>query len=200
MLWGFRAPKPRSAQAPRLLTSHSRTTHPSLIGVTDADVMTTPTDPRTASRLEVVWAIVLLQGAILLMVTLESLVANAVFGFVLIANLALTAGAAVLTLVSARGLRRRRRWARRTTMLGESFLIVLGGFDVVATLILAGTLPGLVPLVVTIGAPIAVLALMRGSKPVFSPPDGPAHGGQAEPAGRPMPVPADDPVLGTLLG
>jgi hypothetical protein len=142
-----------------------------------------------ASRLEILWALVVLQGAILLTTTVEA----AFLGFVLGGGLAipavLTATAAVVTLLAARGLRRQRRWARRVLLIGEWFVIAFGALEVVATVLLAQTPPDLVPVVTGILIPATVLWLLRSVKGAFTA-DTPAVPATTQPA--------DDPILGTL--
>ena len=176
-------------------------THRRLIGSVDDAVMIDSTPQRSESRLEVVWALVLLQGAALALTTIESLVVNIGFGFLLLGNLVLTAAAATATLLAARGIRRRRRWARRLTIVGEWYVLAVGALDLALTVILAQTAPGLIPLVVTIGVPITVLLLLRGRKGDFGPvAESPVTGELPVPVEASVRPPADDPVLGTLLG
>ena len=147
----------------------------------------TSTDP-IASRIQVLWALVILQGAILLTTTVEA----AFLGFVLGGGLAipavLTATTAVVALLAARGLQRRHRWARRVLLIGEWFVIAFGVLEALATVFLAQTPPDLVPLVTGIAIPAAVLWLLRSVKTAFAT-DAPA---------LPATLPADDPILGTL--
>lgn len=140
------------------------------------------------------WALVVLQGAMLVLASIETLVVNAVFGFTLAGVLGLTVGSAILALRTARGLRERRRWARRVTLIAECGVLVLGLVEVVATMALAGTLPGLVPVVTGIVMPISVLVLLRRTKSLFV-------GSSAASAQRTenASVPTEDPVLGTLV-
>ena len=142
------------------------------------------------SWLEIVWALVILQGGFLVLATIESLVVNAVFGFGLLTVLALTAAGAFVTLRTAKGLRERKRWARRVTLFAEWFILVFGAVEIIATLALANSFAGLVPLVTGVLIPVMVLAFLRRTKSLFVPP-------------KPDPVvesaPADDPILGTLV-
>lgn len=120
-----------------------------------------------ASWLNVVWAMVLLQGAILVATSLESLVISIGTGFVTAPTLLLTSAAAVLTLMTAKGLRRRRRWARRVTIVSEWLVLLVGGAEVIATIVLVGSAPQLMPVAVTVIIPLAVLVCMRRVRPLF---------------------------------
>jgi hypothetical protein len=152
------------------------------------------TDLQKTSWLEIVWALVLVQGAILTMSAVEIFVVNVASGFVVALGLTLTAAAATLTLLTARGLRRSKRWARRVTLFGEWFVIVFAVLDVVATLFLGGSLPGLVSLTVGLVVPVTVLVFMRRLKSLFAPQPSATTSGPSDKA-----VPTDDPVLGTVM-
>jgi hypothetical protein len=118
-------------------------------------------------RLGIIWSLVLLQGGILVVSTLESLVANATQGFALIAISIVTGMAVVLALMSARGLRRQKRWARRLTLVAEWFVLTLGSMELVATQLLDSTGPDIVPVLTGIVVPSVVLLLLRSTKPLF---------------------------------
>ena len=178
----------------------------------DAGHMTNHIEHRTSesrrqSWLEIVWALVVLQGGVLVLAAIESLVVNAVFGFTLIAVVALTAAAAFLTLRTARGLRERRRWARRVTLVAEWFVLVFGVVEIIATFALAGSFAGLVPLVTGVLIPVTVLVFLRRTKPLFVVTPPPSEDVDdidiSEPTPESVPVaehhPADDPILGTLV-
>ena len=156
---------------------------------------TRPTDSRPdesqqQSWLEIVWALVVLQGAFLVLASIESLVVNAVFGFGLLSVVVLTVAGAVLTLRTARGLRERKRWARRLTLVAEWFVLAFGTIEVLATLALAGSFAGVVPLVTGILMPITILVFLRKTKPLFARADEQPIVDVAS---------TDDPVLGTLV-
>ena len=124
---------------------------------------------RTDSGLtDVLWAIVLLQGGIGLTTTLEALVGGLGFGApATVPIVSLSLAGAVLALASARGLRRRKRWARRVTLVAEWLLLAVGLLNVLATILMAEMLPGPVPILTTILTPIAVMILLRRSKGEF---------------------------------
>lgn len=120
-------------------------------------------------RIDVVWAIVVIQGAITVLSFLEALVVGASQGAALVPILALTGGGAALALLSARGLRGRRRWARRVTLIAESLVLLVGLINLAASILLAQRI-GLVPTLTTIVAPIMVLVLLRKAKESFTAP------------------------------
>lgn len=154
--------------------------------------MKTPTPSARQSWIEILWALVILQGGILVLSTIESLFVNALFGFSLIAVLLLTAGGAILTLRTARGLRLRKRWARRVTLVAEWFVLATGVLEVGATIALPGASTGIVPILTRIVIPIAVLVFLRRTKSMF------AADTEAE-VEAPDHEPSEDPVLGVLV-
>jgi len=117
--------------------------------------------------LDIIWAIVLLQGGILVLSASESFIANLTQGFLLIAVFILTALAAAATLLAARGLRQRKRWARRLTLTGEWFVLVIGVIELIATQLIDPAGIDLVPLITGAVMPIAVLVLMSRAKGLF---------------------------------
>ncbi|MGI9528235.1 MAG: hypothetical protein ACR2NG_00860 [Acidimicrobiia bacterium] len=154
--------------------------------------MNTPTPSVQQSWIEILWALVILQGGILVLSTLEALFVNALFGFSVVMILILTAAGAVLTLRTARGLRLRERWARRVTLVAEWFVLVTGLLEVAATILLPGASTGIVPILTRIVIPVAVLIFLRRTKSQFvTEPDAETPELADEPA--------DDPVLGVLV-
>lgn len=116
--------------------------------------------------LDIVWAVVLVQGAITLLSFLEALVVGDTQGAALLPILVLTSGGAVLALASARGLRRRRPWARRVTIVAEWLVLLWGVINLVATAVLVQQV-ALMPLLTTVVAPIVVLRMLRRARPSF---------------------------------
>lgn len=154
--------------------------------------MKTPTPSVQQSWIEILWALVILQGGILVLSSIEALFVNALFGFSVVVILILTAAGAVLTLRTARGLRLRKRWARRVTLVAEWFVLVTGVLEVGATFVLPGASTGIVPILTRIVIPIAVLIFLRRTKSQFvAEPDADTPERADEPA--------DDPVLGVLV-
>lgn len=125
------------------------------------------TRTRMHEELGIVWSLVLLQGAILVVSTIESLVANAVQGFALIGVSVVTGTAAFLALLSARELRRQKRWARRLTLVAEWFVLTLGTIEVAATQFLDSAGLDIVPFLTGVVVPIVVLVLLHRAKPLF---------------------------------
>jgi len=119
--------------------------------------------------IDVVWAVVVIQGAITLLSFLEALVAGATQGVALVPILVLTGGGGCLALASARGLRNRRRWARRVTLVAESLVLLVGTINLVASLALTQQVD-LVPVLTTIVAPVAVIVLLRRSRQAYTAP------------------------------
>lgn len=148
------------------LIADSSVSHRRLIDSADSvGVKTEPTPTQMHEMLAIVWSLVLLQGAILVLSTIESLVVNATQGFALIAVSALTGTAAALALLSARGLRKRKRWARRLILVAEWFVLTLGSIELVATQFLDAAGPDIVPILTGVVAPVTVLVLLRRTKP-----------------------------------
>jgi len=150
--------------------------------------MDTNTNRSPSDLIDLMWAIVLVQAALLVVVAIESLLFFAFAGPAIAVPFVLTTAATVLAFFAGRGLRRRRRWARRVTLWSEWGLIVLATLDLVLTMILASTLPGLVPLIVGFVLPITMLRLLRRSKGEFVGPS--AEQLQTEPEQRLVVEPA----------
>jgi len=113
------------------------------------------------SVLGIVRILLLLQGAIAVMSTLEALVVGAALGAFLGPIILLTAGAAVLTLMAARGVVRRSRRARTTAMWLEATVLVFAVVDLVLALFLARRGLELVPVFTRIVLPVTVIRLLR---------------------------------------
>ena len=151
-----------------LLIDRSSATHVWFIGTADGSGMSSQfTESHMYEELGIVWSLVLLQGAILVVSTIESLVANAVQGFALIGITAITGAAAFLALLCARELRRQRRWARRLTITAEWFVLAIGTVDTVATLFLDSNGLDIVPSLTGVIVPMAILILLHRTKPLF---------------------------------
>lgn len=105
--------------------------------------------------------LVLVQGAILVLGTLEAGVFLFAFGAAAGVSLALTAGGAVLTLATAAGLARGSRRARRWTLLAESGVVAIGVVDLVLALAMTGEPLAPVPLLTGLVVPASVIAILR---------------------------------------
>ncbi len=159
----------------------------------------TPEIKRSSQRLmqflDVLRALVLLQGAMLLLVALEAIVMVAFAGPAIAGIFLLSTGATVLTFLTVRGLRKLRRWARRVTIVSEWGLIVFATLDLLLTFALVGSPPPLIPLMVGFVIPIAALSLLRITKPLFIE-QGSGDSDVEVPPGEP--IPADRPILDVL--
>ncbi len=113
-------------------------------------------------HLDVVRALLLLQGSILVVTTIE-----AVFWGVIFAGAGspavLSGAAAVMILIARARLRADRRWSRRVIYgvegLTLAFLVVDGGLAIA----IAGALPRVVALLTRLLLPLSVIALLRRS-------------------------------------
>lgn len=121
---------------------------------------------RHRELVDIVWAIILIQGGITVLSLIEALVLSAIQGGALPPVVVITATGAVLAFASARGLRRRRRWARRLTVVAESLVLVVGGINLAAAAIL-NQQAGLMPVLTTVLAPAVVLALLWKTRDRF---------------------------------
>ncbi len=121
---------------------------------------------RHRELIDIVWAIVLIQGGITVLSLIEALLFNAFQGGVLLPVVIITGAGSVLAFAGARGLRRGRRWARRLTMVAESLVLVVGGINLGLAAIL-NQQAGLMPVLTTILAPAVVLALLRKTRDWF---------------------------------
>ncbi len=110
---------------------------------------------------EVVWILVFMQGTILIASTLEAFLFLAAFGPAATPSALLTGAAAVLTLVTAAGVGRRARWARRWTLPAEAGVFLGGSIDLALALLLTGAPLGLVPVITRLVVPVAVIKLLR---------------------------------------
>jgi hypothetical protein len=105
--------------------------------------------------------LIALQAAVLITATVEALILGTILGGAQPATLGLTGGSAALALAAAWGLGRRARWARRLTIVGESFVLLTAAVDAILAIALIHGLPPLVTVVTGGLVPLAVLALLR---------------------------------------
>ena len=121
-----------------------------------------PTDvSRPRDLVEVVRVLVLLQGAVLVASTLESLFFLAIFGPLTGPTVVLTAVAAALTLAVAWGIGRRSRRARRIALVAEAAIVAGALLDLALSIVMAGQVLPLVAIVTRLLLPIAVIAILR---------------------------------------
>ncbi len=116
----------------------------------------------TDDLLDVARALLLLQGAILVATTIESLFWGFVFpgagGAVLMSG-----ASAVVILVARTRLRADRRWARRSVYAVEVLLLVAVAVDIVLAAALTHALPPVVALLTQLVLPMSVVAILRRS-------------------------------------
>lgn len=126
-------------------------------------VMTSQTQIRTAddSVINVVRILVLIQGGIAFVSTLEVGFVTALTGGVTIVPLVATALAALITLQLSRGLRRGSPRARKYTIKIEKLIVSIAVIELLLTLFLARSLPGPVPFLTRLVLPITVIRLLR---------------------------------------
>lgn len=125
---------------------------------------------RQEQLIDVVWAVIVIQGAITLLSFLEALAMGAFQGVPLVPILVLSGGGAILALASARGLRARRRWARRATMIAESLVLLVGSINLLLSMAMTQQI-GLVPMLTTIVAPLVVIVLLRRTREWYATPE-----------------------------
>jgi len=120
--------------------------------------MDTPTDDLDTPA--IARLLVLLQGALLVTATLESVVFLGVIGPGAGPSVALSAGAALVTLLTAWGLGRRSRLARRWTIVAECGVLALVALDLVVGVVIGGIELTLLGVVLRVGLPVAVLTIL----------------------------------------
>jgi hypothetical protein len=112
-------------------------------------------------RLAVAHVLVHVQGAVLVTSTIEATVFLAFAGPASRMSLALTAGAAVLTMVTAAALGGGSGRARRWTLVAESGVVVVTLVDLVLAMLMTGELLGPVALLAGLVVPVGVIAILR---------------------------------------
>ena len=113
--------------------------------------------------LDVARALLLLQGALLVATTIESLFWGLAFASTGGALL-MTAASALVILIARIGLRPDRTWSRRLVYAVEALILLTGAIDTAISLALAHALLPMVTLLTQIALPIAVIALLRRSR------------------------------------
>ena len=113
--------------------------------------------------LDVARTLLLLQGAILVATTIESLFWGLAFASTGGA-LVMSAGSAVVILVARTRLRPDRTWSRRLVYAVEGLILLTAVIDTAISLGLAHALLPMVTLLTQIALPIAVIALLRRSR------------------------------------
>jgi hypothetical protein len=113
--------------------------------------------------LDVARALLLLQGAILVATTIESLFWGLAFASTGGA-LVMSAASTVVILVARIRLRADRTWARRLVYAVEGFILLTAAVDTAISLALAHALLPVVTLLTQVVLPISVIALLRQSR------------------------------------
>ena len=119
--------------------------------------------------LDVARALLLLQGAILVATTIESLIVGAALGTT--GGPVLMSGVAAAAILGARGrLRADRRWPRRLIYVVEGLTLVTIAIDTALALALTRELPPVVALLTQLVLPASVITLLRRSARVTGAP------------------------------
>jgi len=113
--------------------------------------------------LDVVRALLLMQGAILIATTIEAVIWGVMFSGAPGVPAAMSAAAAALVLVARLGLRPEGRRLRRLVYAVESLILVTFAIDSVLAIALAHALPPLAAMLTDGLVPLAVLLLLRRS-------------------------------------
>jgi hypothetical protein len=113
--------------------------------------------------LDVARALLLLQGAILVATTIESLIWGLAFASTGGA-LVMSAGSAVVVLVARARLRPDRTWSRRLVYAVEGLILLTALIDTAISLVLAHALLPMVALLTQVVLPMSVIALLRRSR------------------------------------
>lgn len=113
------------------------------------------------SVLGVIRTLLLIQGGIAVMSTLEALLAAAAFGPLSAPIVVLTGGAAFLTLMAARGVVRRSPRARTTAIWLEGLVLAFAVVDLFLAIVLARRGLELVPVLTRMVLPVVIIRLLR---------------------------------------
>ena len=113
--------------------------------------------------LDLARVLLLLQGSILLVTTIESLIWGMAFAGAAFAPLLLSGGAAVVLLVARARLRADRRWTRRLVYAIEGSILGFLALDHVLAIALTGTPPPALALLTRFVLPVSVIYLVRQS-------------------------------------
>lgn len=119
------------------------------------------TQPDGDGLMEVVVVLVSIQAAILATGVIEALVFTSLLGGSALSGVALTIAATVVTGITAVGLGRRVRWARRWTLVAESGVLALAMLDLVVAPIVMGADLAVMPLLTRVALPFVVIVLLR---------------------------------------
>jgi len=118
---------------------------------------------RTEELLDVARVLLLMQGAILIATTIESLIFGGIFAGAAGGPVFMSGAAAALILVTRARLRADRRWTRRIVYGVETVALVFLAIDTVLAVALTGALPPMVALLTQLVLPLSVILLLRRS-------------------------------------
>lgn len=113
--------------------------------------------------LDVAKVLLLLQGAILVATTIESLIWSIAFPGAAAAPFILSAGAAVAILLARARLRADSRWTRRLVYGVEGFTLAFLALDLALAIALTGTPPPAMALLTRFVLPVSVIYVVRQS-------------------------------------
>ena len=113
--------------------------------------------------LDVVRVRLLVQGAILVVTTIEALIFGAAFAGAAGPSLYLSAASAATLLFARVRLRADRRWIRRLVYVVEGVILITLALDAALAILITGAVPPLVALLTGFVLPLAVIGLLRRS-------------------------------------
>jgi len=117
----------------------------------------------TDELLDVARVLLLLQGAVLVATTIESLFWTVVFPGAAGTPFLMSAVTAVLVLVAGARLRAHRSWARRIVYVVETVILVNLVIDIAVAVVITGHVPPIVALLTRFVLPLSVIGLVRQS-------------------------------------
>jgi hypothetical protein len=117
----------------------------------------------TDELLDVARVLLLLQGAVLVATTIESLIWTLVFPGAAGTPFLLSGVAAVLVLVASARVRVGRSWTRRVVYGVETVVLVNLVIDLVLAVVITGHVPPIVALLTRFVLPLSVIGLLRQS-------------------------------------
>jgi hypothetical protein len=113
--------------------------------------------------LDVVRVLLLVQGAILVATTIESLIWSAAFPGAAAVPTILSGAAALATLIARTGLRAKHGRSRRVVYAVEIALLVTFAIDTALAIAITGAVPPVMALLTRFVLPLSVIALLRRS-------------------------------------
>jgi len=142
--------------------NRSSSGHPSLIQRADHRLMETTRRP-TDELLDVARVLLLVQGAVLVATTIESLIWSLIFPGAAGTPFLMSGAAAVLAIVASVRMRAGRSWTRRLVYGIEVVILVNLVIDLGLAVAITGHVPPIVALLTRFVLPLAVIGLLRAS-------------------------------------